>query len=287
MTASGGWDIYLEHFGLTERPFSLVPDPDFLFWSSVHKRAYTMLEYGLYTRAPITLVTGEVGAGKTTLLQHLLSKMPQEVTVGLISNAQGGRGDLLRWVMMALSQRAEAETSYVDLFKGFQDFLIREYADGRNVVLIFDEAQNLDRETLEEIRMYTNINTNKDELLQIILVGQPELRDMVRQPGLEQFCQRIGANVHLSAMDPETVATYIDHRMRKAGAKDSVFTSEAMEMIARAASGIPRIVNQLADFSLVYASSDGADVVDEATVRMVLRDKLVMSNMLFLENPVL
>jgi len=266
MNNSCALDIYLQHFGLSERPFSLVPDPDFLFWSKAHKKAYTMLEYGLYTKAPITMVTGEVGAGKTLLLQHLLTKIADEITVGLISNAQGGRGNLLRWVMMALSQEVSGETDYVNLFKRFQDFLIHQYAEGRNVVLIFDEAQNMDRDTLEELRMYTNINANKDELLQIILVGQPELRDMVRQPGLEQFCQRVAANVHLSAMDIETVSTYIQHRMEKAGADNSVFTKEAMDMIARAARGIPRIVNQLADFSLVYASSDDRDMVDKEII---------------------
>lgn len=286
MSASETLDIYLQHFGLTERPFSLVPDPDFLFWSKEHKRAYTMLEYGLYTRAPVTLVTGEIGAGKTTLLQHLLTRLGEEITVGLISNAQGGRGELLRWVMMALSQPLPPQADYVDMFRQFQDYLIHEYGEGRNVVLIFDEAQNLDRETLEELRMYTNINTSKDELLQIVLVGQPELRDLVRQPGLEQFCQRVSANVHLSAMDADTVAVYIRHRMEKAGAGRPVFTAEATEMIARAARGIPRIVNQLADFSLVYASADDHDMVEAATVRMVLKDGLVMSNVLFLDKAV-
>lgn len=287
MTNSGALDIYLEHFGLTERPFSLVPDPDFLFWSPAHKKAYTMLQYGLYTRSPITLITGEVGAGKTTLLQYLLAKVAGDMTVGLVSNAQGGRGSLLRWVMMALSQEAAPDTDFVDLFKRFQDFLIHEYSQGRNVVIIFDEAQNLDMETLEELRMYTNINTNKDELLQIILVGQPELRDLVRKPGLEQFCQRVAANVHLTAMDVETVASYIQHRMEKAGSKNNVFTEEATDMIARAAQGVPRIVNQIADFSLVYASSDDSDTVDKDTVRKVLRDGLVMSNTLLLDNVVL
>lgn len=283
MNMSNSFDIYTEFFGLTERPFSLVPDPDFLYWSAAHKRAFNMLEYGLFTHAPITLVTGDVGAGKTTLLQYLLRQISDDITVGLISNAQGGRGDLLRWVMMALSQEVPPGADYVDLFNQFQMFLIEEYSQARRVVLIFDEAQNLDRETLEELRMYTNINTNKDELLQLVLVGQPELRDIVNQPGLEQFCQRVAANVHLSAMSVETVTSYIKHRMSTAGATREVFTDEAIQLIARSARGIPRLVNQLADFSLVYASSEDQETVSADMVRNVLRDGLFLSNVLFLE----
>ena len=145
--------IYNAHFGLAERPFTLLPDPDFLYWSENHTRAYAMLEYGMLTHAPITVITGEIGAGKTTLLRHLLRSLPEDVTVGLISNAQGNRGELLHWVLMALGVPAETNATYVQLFAQFQDFLIAEYAAGRRTMLIFDEAQNLSLETLEELRM--------------------------------------------------------------------------------------------------------------------------------------
>jgi general secretion pathway protein A len=177
-------DLYSAHFGLTERPFSLLPDPDFLYWSVEHQRAYTMLEYGILTRAPITLITGDVGAGKTTLLQQLLRSVGPEMRVGLVSNAHGDRGELLRWVLMSLNQPVPYESGYVNLFAQFQSFLISEYAQGRRVILIFDEAQNLTRDSLEELRMFTNINSGKDELLQLVLVGQPELRTMILRPDL-------------------------------------------------------------------------------------------------------
>ena len=171
--------IYNDHFGLTERPFTLLPDPDFLYWSENHTRAYAMLEYGMLTHAPITVITGEIGAGKTTLLRHLLRSLPEDFTVGLISNAQGNRGELLHWVLMALGVPTDdRRASYVQLFAQFQDFLIEEYATGRRTMLIFDEAQNLSIETLEELRMFSNINADKDELIQLVLVGQPELRDL-------------------------------------------------------------------------------------------------------------
>lgn len=284
MNMSASFDIYLKHFGLSERPFSLLPDPDFLFWSKAHQRAYTMLEYGLMTRAPITLITGEVGAGKTTLLQHLLRNIPEDLTIGLVSNAQGGRGELLRWVLMSLSQSPKPDADYVELFNQFQMYLIEEYAAGRRVVLIFDEAQNLDRESLEELRMFTNINSNKDDVVQLVLVGQPELRSIVRQPSLSQFCQRVSASFHLTAMDAQTVDAYIAHRMARVGAQEQVFTPEATAAIAVASRGIPRLVNQLADFALVYASADEARQVTEETVRMVLQDGVFFADVLRLEN---
>lgn len=266
------FDIYTEHFGLAERPFSLVPDPDFLFWSKAHRRAFTILEYGILTRAPITLITGEVGAGKTTLLHHLLKSVGDDVHVGLISNAQGGRGELLRWVMAALSRPVSPDADYVTLFGEFQAYLIEEYAAGRRVILIFDEAQNLSRESLEELRMFTNINSNKDELLQLILVGQPELDDMVRRPDMTQFAQRVAASFHLPAMDRETVRAYITHRLKIAGTDREIFTSEAVDLISQITGGVPRLVNQLCDLAMVYAYTDDSDRVLPSTIQQVLAD---------------
>ena len=273
-------DLYSEYFGLRERPFTLLPDPDFLYWSDAHKRAFTMLQYGRVTHAPITLITGEVGAGKTTLLHYLLKTLDDDLTVGLVSNAQGGRGDLLRWVLTALNQETPAGADYVDLFNRFQMFLIDEYSHGRRVLLIIDEAQNLDRETLEELRMFTNINANKDELLQLILMGQPELRDLVRRPDLMQFCQRVTASFHLSAMDEQTVDAYIQHRMRTAGAERRIFTEDATRLISQSARGIPRLVNQLSDFALVYAAGDDSAEVTGDVVRNVLRDGVFFADVL-------
>lgn len=272
MQMSSSLDLYNDFFGLSERPFSLVPDPDFLYWSEVHRRAYAMLEYGLLTRAPITLITGEVGAGKTTLVHHLLKNLPLDLTVGLVSNAQGGHGELLRWVLMAFGRDAGSRQAYVDLFNQFQNFLIDEYAAGRRVILIFDEAQNLSRESLEELRMFTNINSNKDELVQIVLVGQPELRSNIRRPDLKQFAQRVAANFHLKALDAETVQAYITHRMQRAGSPHEVFSERACRLIHQATAGVPRLVNQLCDLTLVYAFSNEQTRITEREVQRVLDD---------------
>ena len=269
---SNGIDIYTEHFGLSHRPFNLVPDPDFLFWGPGHRRAFAILEYGIMTRAPITLLTGEVGAGKTTLLRHLLRVIEEDVRVGLISNAHGNPGELLRWVLHALDQPTSSEQSYVDLFSQLQDYLIAEYAQGRRVVLIFDEAQNLGRDSLEELRMLTNINSGKDELLQLILVGQPELRDIVRRPDMVQFAQRVAAGFHIGTMTEETVASYIAHRLKIAGGNPDLFTREACAAIHAQTGGVPRLVNQLCDLSLVYAFTGEESQVSAETVAEVIRD---------------
>lgn len=268
-------DLYTAHFGLTERPFSLVPDAGFLFWSPLHQRAYSMLEYGLITRAPITLITGDVGAGKTTLLQHLLKSVDDDVRIGLISNTYGVRGnrdELLRWVLHSLAQPTDPKAGYVDLFSAFQTCLIEEYAAGRRVILIFDEAQNMAREMLEELRMLTNINSNKDELLQLILVGQPELRTMIRRPDMTQFAQRVSASFHLSAMTEPMVRDYITHRLQVAGASYAIFSRSATDLIHAATGGVPRLVNQLCDLSLVYAFTKDHARVMRLTVQQVLDD---------------
>ena len=193
----------------------------------------------MLTHAPITVITGEIGAGKTTLLRHLLRSLPEDFTVGLISNAQGNRGELLHWVLMALGVPTDNSATYVQLFAQFQDFLIEEYATGRRAVLIFDEAQNLSIETLEELRMFSNINADKDELIQLVLVGQPELRDLISRPELVQFSQRVAAEYHLPGMSSDQVGAYVNHRLAVAGAAHEIFTPSACEMIQQADTRCP------------------------------------------------
>ena len=264
--------LYSEFFGLQERPFTLVPDPSFIYWSQQHERAFAVLEFGIMSRAPITLITGEIGAGKTTLVQELIARMADNVTIGLVSNAQGSRGELLQWVLSSLSIDIDPSTSYVQMFRILQDHLIDEYAEGRRVVLIFDEAQNLSVEGLEELRMLTNINANKDELIQIILVGQPELRDIVLRPDMRQLAQRVAASFHLKKMDADTMTAYISFRLKRAGGTGDEFATGAIAAIHKATQGVPRLVNQLCDFAMLYSWSGEEKVVSEDTVKKVLSD---------------
>lgn len=282
-------DLYTDHFNFTERPFSLLPDPDFLFWSKAHTRAFSILEYGLVTRAPLTVITGEVGTGKTTLVQALLQQIDADFTVGLISNAQGDRGDLLRWVLSALDITPDPSGDYVALFEQFQDFVIGEYADGRSVVLVIDEAQNLTYETLEELRMLTNINSNKDEILQLILLGQPELRFKITAPELRQFAQRVTATYHIEPMDLTTTRQYIRHRLEHVGGTGQEISPQAMRMIFETAQGIPRMINKICDLALVYTASAGHKTVSITTIKELINDGVILPTRplpLYLKNPI-
>ena len=202
----------------------------------------------------------------------MLRSLPDNVTIGLISNAQGGRGDILRWVLYALDIETGDATDYLDLFKILQGFLISEYAKNRRSILVIDEAQNLSVEGLEELRMLTNINANKDELLQLVLVGQPELRDKINRPELRQFAQRVVANFHLPGMDKATVGAYISHRLKIAGGRGNEFTKQACERVWEVSRGIPRLVNQICDFAMVYAATGGEELVLSSIVDQVVAD---------------
>ena len=270
-------DIYTDYFGMRERPFKLLPDPDFLYWTPEHRAAFTILEYGIVMRAPITVLTGEVGAGKTTLLQHLLHAIEGDIRIGLISNAQGGRGDLLRWVLNAFSLELSQDTDYVGMFQVLQDFLLMEYTNGNRVVIIIDEAQNLSVEALEELRMLTNINSNKDDLLQLILVGQPELREVIMRPDLRQFAQRVVASYHLNPMTADTVAAYIQHRLFHAGGTGTEFEPDAAQEVHRLTGGIPRLINKLCDFAMVYCALGEERAVTLNTLQQVIRDGVFVS----------
>ena len=191
--------MYEAFYGLKEKPFSILPDPDLIYWGRMHSMAFTMLEFGVMNNAGFTVITGEIGSGKTTLVRHLLKMLNPNITTGLISNSPQGRQELLQWIMMALGQPFEG--SYPELFKQLQDFLYGQFATSRRTILIIDEAQNLETEALEHLRMLSNINADKYQILQLILVGQPQLRDLLLDPKLHQFAQRISSDFHLKPLD--------------------------------------------------------------------------------------
>jgi general secretion pathway protein A len=166
--------MYESFYELRGKPFSILPDPDLIYWGKAHSMAFTMLEFGVVNNAGFTVITGEIGSGKTTLVRRLLKSLPPNISTGLISNSPQGRQELLQWIMMSLARPFEGD--YPELFKRFQDFLHGQYAGGRRTMLVIDEAQNLEPEALEHLRMLSNINADKHQILQLILVGQPQLR---------------------------------------------------------------------------------------------------------------
>ena len=264
--------MYEKFYGLTTRPFTMHPDPYFLYWGRNHSLAYGMLEYGILNEAGFTVITGEIGSGKTTLLRQLLHSIDERITVGLISNTMMGQGTLLEWILLSLNQPFD-HLKYVGLLRQFQDFLISEYEQGRHTVLMIDEAQNLDLAALEELRMLSNINADGAQLLQVILVGQPQLRVMLQRPELVQFAQRITSDFHLGPLTADEAAHYIHHRLSLSGSEEHLFSKEAAHMIADASSGIPRIINAVCDAALVYGYALHAKKITVNIVQEVLGDR--------------
>ena len=232
----------------------------------------TMLQYGLTNRAGFTVITGEIGCGKTTLIRHLLNQIDDEINIGLITNTRPRERKLLSWILMAFDQPFERQ-SYVALYKRFQDYLVEEYAKRGRTILIIDEAQNLGADNLEELRMLSNINADKHQLLQLILVGQSQLKDMLQDPEMIQFCQRVSSDFHIRPLLNDETIAYIDHRMTVAGGNGSVFTDDAKSMIFQASHGVPRVINILCDTALVYAFAVESERVTAQIVQNVLADK--------------
>jgi len=265
--------MYEAHFNLDTRPFNLRPDPAYLFLSRQHTMALSMLEYGLFEQDAFTVITGEVGCGKSMLVRYLLNKLDDTFQIGLISNTHSSFGDLLHWVTgafgIARDNRTEAE-----LYDAFVNFLVAGYRRGLKTLLIVDEAQNLDVDSLEEIRVLSNINADGNHVMQLLLVGQPELRDLLQRSELVQVAQRIATHFHLEPLSGDQVSAYIIHRLKIAGATRPIFSEKALEVIADASGGIPRLINQLCDACLVYSFANGTRQVPGDTATQVVNDRI-------------
>lgn len=263
--------MYEAFYGFRHKPFSILPDPESIYWGQNHRLAFAMLEFGIMNNAGFTVISGEIGCGKTTLLRYLLRNLDRQLTVGLISNTPRGKAELLQWVLMSLDQ--PFEDSYPVLFKRLQQFLHDQYVGGRRTVLVVDEAQNLDLASLEELRMLSNINADKDQYLQIILIGQPQLKDLLRSPELVQFAQRVSSDFHLKPLRANEVRDYINCRLKAAGGQVQLFSEEACKVIAQASQGIPRTINILCDTALIYGFAASADRITAELVHTVIENK--------------
>ncbi|MEI6125422.1 MAG: AAA family ATPase [Pseudomonadota bacterium] len=269
--------MYESFYGFKERPFNTLPDPDFLYMSPKHEMALTYLEYGLSSQAGFTVLTGEIGSGKTTLINYLLGRLDNGTTnVALIFNTNISPLDFLETLLKEWAVSC-TRMEKAGLYDSLNDFLLNAYKKKTRVVLIVDEAQNLPFETLEELRMISNLNDEKVPLLHIILAGQPNLIHRLNNPKLEQLRQRVVVHYHLEPLSEQETFVYIEHRLKKAQAKDfNIFSSDAVGSIYTHSQGIPRIINLICDLALVYGYAEQIKPINKNTVNMVVEDRRKM-----------
>lgn len=269
--------MYTRFFGLKQVPFSIAPDPRYLFMSEQHREALAHLLYGLNGGGGFVLLTGEIGAGKTTVCRLFLEQIPAHCNVAYIFNPKQTVTELLQSICdefgVAVPRTGRESATVKDFIDPLNAYLLAAHGEHRNNVLIIDEAQNLSTEVLEQLRLLTNLETNERKLLQILLIGQPELREMLAAPGLEQLAQRVIARFHLAALTAPETALYIAHRLAVAGNDRALpFTARGMRQIHALARGIPRRVNLLCDRALLGAYAGGKARVDAATIARAARE---------------
>ncbi len=265
------WPMYKKFFGLKQEPFSIAPDPHYLFMSERHREALAHLLYGVRGGGGFVLLTGEIGAGKTTVCRCFLEQVPRRCNVAYIFNPRQTAEELLDSVChdfrIPREPPGEHRPSARDHVAVLNEYLLRTHGVGQNNVLIIDEAQSLSAEVLEQLRLLTNLETNERKLLQIILIGQPELRDMLARPELEQLAQRVIARYHLDALSARETERYIRHRLAVAGLRTAVpFDAQAMQRIHALSRGVPRRINLLCDRALLGAYASGKAMADVAIV---------------------
>lgn len=274
-----GTAMYQEHFGLQFPPFSIAPDPHYLYMSGQHREALAHLLYGVQHEGGFVLLTGEVGTGKTTVCRCLLEQLPEKTDLAIVLNPKLTARELLGTVCQEFGiALADDNPSFKVLIDRLNRFLLDGYAQGHRAVLIIDEAQNLSGGVLEQLRLLTNLETNERKLLQIILIGQPELKEMLAQPRLRQLSQRITARYHLQPLAKKEVGPYVAHRLAVAGASArrirKLFADKVIAKLYGMSQGIPRIINLICDRALLGAYSQGLDRVDVKTLQQAAKEVL-------------
>ncbi|MBE0596508.1 MAG: AAA family ATPase, partial [Desulfuromonadales bacterium] len=264
--------MYESFFGLTKKPFELVPNPDFLYKSRTHNKVGMYLDYAMRENTGFILLTGEVGSGKTTIIRSLLKKLGPEVQVSKVFNTKLSSEELLATINDDFGIAIEGKNK-VHMLKDLNQFLIDQYGTGRRSVVIVDEAQNLSVDSLEELRMLSNLETNDAKLLQIILVGQPELKRILSVSELRQLRQRISIHCHLQSLSREEMEAYIWHRLDIAGNRQAVeFSDGALALVFDYSGGIPRLINVMCDFLLLSAFTEEVRFISEELVAEVAGD---------------
>jgi type II secretory pathway predicted ATPase ExeA len=263
---------YLEHFGLNEQPFGLTPDPEFVYWSKQHARAKAYMESTIWLADGFVVITGEIGSGKTTLLQSFLNELEDDVVYAVVSQTQLTPTEFLQAVLTEFGFKP-FEQRKVELLDTLNMFLIEQYSEGKKVVLIVDEAQNLSKKVLEEIRLLSGIETHKEKVLRIILAGQPELKDKLDSPKLKQLMQRVRLRFHIESLDRREMREYIEYRLKVAGREQAgPFTENAFPKIFLYTGGIPRLINTLCDTAMLCAFAEGKTSIDDNDVMVAVEE---------------
>src|SRR5687767_12671985 len=261
--------MYSSFFGLNEKPFSITPDPRYLFLSERHAEALAHLVYGINEAGGFIQLTGEVGTGKTTVVRSLLTQAPKHAEIALILNPRMTPPEFLLAICeeLGISVAPASAASLKDLVDLLSRHLLKAHAGGKRIVLVVDEAQNLSVEVLEQVRLLTNLETETQKLLQIILIGQPELRELLGRVELRQLAQRITGRYHLAPLSGPETAAYVRHRLRVAGSTREIFTNGALREVQRLSGGVPRLINIISDRALLGAFTEDLHVVRAGVVR--------------------
>jgi general secretion pathway protein A len=264
--------MYERFYNLRERPFALSPDPEYLYLSRVHREALDYIRYGIESRAGFIVVTGEIGSGKTTLLQTLLQRLDDRTTVARVVNTTLDPRELLEAILIDFGLDPTGKSKPV-LLRDLGQFLVQQRAEGRRSLLVVDEAQNLSTQALEEIRLLSNLETEKSKLLQILLAGQPNLRDTIASPQLEQFRQRIAVSYHLTPLEADDTVAYINYRLEHAAlGRAPRFPADAAAVVHERSGGVPRMINVICDAALVFGYAEERHHIDRPLVEEVVRE---------------
>lgn len=261
--------MYIEHFGLNDYPFRLTPDTDFLYMSTAHSRAKAYMEYAIFNREGFVVITGEIGCGKTTLIKKLLTELDKNVLVAKIFQTQLDEVELLQAILVEFGMNPFSAKK-VELLTMLNQFLVNSYLEGKQVLLIIDDAQNLSKRVLQEITMLSSVETQKEKILHVILVGQPELNHKLEASDMEQLLQRVSLRYHVRSLSVKETKEYIQHRLGIAGGKTELFNDETYVESYEYTGGIPRLINTLCDIALACSYADQKYYVDSEILKSAI-----------------